>query len=854
MLKRVLSVIICIVMLVTTFAGCANSTARISFVNKKINKAQLVVAMNPIFAYDSENYSLAFNDVKNAIQSDSKGATLTSLSNSTNYSWAFRNGENWKHRGIYNLAKWNNGKGVYSNKINAYSFEEDGTISLLAYTTKVVDVKAYDGGTIPAYGVLLSASGGKQEAICYTVPETGDITIPSGTVTAVQSVDGIKTGFLAEDGTKRSGVIRIIVNGKEYYSDVLVNSAASENGSAVTELTYPAIENIPVTEGDYIFISVELNAELNKSEDISEPSDKSNSGNGYNNSGSKDKGDLNNSSKDDKEESKNISLIQDYESRFKIIYPEEASSETKKLVLAMQGDMEDRLEAAQTARSDSFDESKYEILIGNTNRKESSNVYDELVNYRPNHGADYIVRTVGSKLVISAASDYALGLAINYFMDNYCKDDKSVIPSNLNYVFRENKSTILLGSGNIASFTIRTEKYPSYMVVSAAKDLRTYILNKTGYIVPIVKGGTSNKNEILIGPNVEGLENLSDIQSFKTEFKNKTLRISVGSTTAANYAIQQLISQIDKGVKIEDGYSVSGKYTDKDYSLGNGYGLTWYDDFTGDYAKNGSKVNVKNWTTMGDTSNGPYYELSKVLDKIKNGIGGPWYTHKDDESIPEEYAMEGMQTRPGKEGENFFLRDDCLVEITRKSATGYEAVRLTTQNTMNFRYGVVESRFIAATNNGACSAFWLNLSANEIDVYENAGRDLFTPNLHVWKPSHIELNGSGAMPRLKITPAEGEHFYDTFHYMGFEWTENYFEFYLDGESICFVDISDSKYNGLRTPTAFKLANGVGTAKYSTGYNPGDYLGNDVNSFYEEQIWDFVRVYQKNEKKSVLRIK
>ena len=852
MIKRVLSVIICVVMIFTTFVGCSGNTAKINVGKNKINKAQLVVALNPIFAYDSDNYSLAFNDVKNAVQSDAKGATLTSLSNSTNYSWAFRNNDSWKYRGIYDLEKWNNGKGVYSKKINSYSFEEDGTISLLAYTTKVVDVKPYDGGTIPSYGVLISASGDKQEAICYTVPETGNITIPSGTITAVQSVDGIKTGFLAEDGTKRSGVIRIIVNSKEYWSGILVNSSASEDGSAVTELTYPDIEDIPVTEGDYIFISVELNAELNKSDDISGSSDganssnRSNKGSGKSNSG--------NSSSDDTEKVKDISFIEDYESRFKIIYPEGASSETQKLVLAMQGNMEKILEAAQISRSDVFDETKYEILIGNTNRKESSKVYDELINARPNHGADYIVRVVNNKVVIAAVSDYALELAVNYFMENYCKDDKSVIPADLNRVFREDKSTLFLGSDNIASFTIRTEKYPSYMVVSAAKELRTYILNKTGYIVSIVKGGAANKNEILIGPNVEGLENLSDIQSFKMEFTNNIFKISVGSTTAANYAIQQLIGQIDKGVKIENGYSMTGTYTDKDYSLGNGYGLTWYDDFTGDYAKNGNKINAKNWISSGDTSKGPYYELSKVLDKIANGIGGPWFTHADNEEIPEGYAMEGDQTRPGKEGENFFLRDDCLVEITRKSATGYEAVRLTTQNTMNFRYGIAESRFIAATNNGACSAFWLNLSANEIDVYENGGKDLFTPNLHVHKPTHIDLNASGGMPRLKITPPEGEHFYDTFHYMGFEWTEDYFEFYLDGESICFVDISDSKYNGLRTPTAFKLANGVGTAKYSTGYNPGDFLGENVNSFYEEQIWDFVRLYQKNEKKSVLRIK
>ena len=852
MRKRVLALIICIVMLVTSFAGCGNNVAKVDLVDKKIDKAQLVVALNPIFAYDNDDYSLAFNDVKNAVQSDSKEATLTSLTNSTNYSWAFRNSDSWKYRGIYNLANWNNGKGAVSDKINAYSFDEDGTISLLAYNTNVVDVKAYDGGTVPSYGLLLSASGKKEEAICYTVPKTGNISIPSGTVTAVESVDGIKTGFLAEDGTKRSGVVKITINSKEYWSDILVNSSASKDGTAVTELTYPAIENIPVEEGDYIFISVQLNAELNKSEDISSPSDTT------------DKDD-----KDDKEEDKNnsqkppvvekeeityLSLIHDFDSRFKIIYAADAGIETRKLVTTMREDLEKCLDTEQIARGDDFDPMEYEILVGETNREESKKVYKELREARSNHAGDFIVRMVGNKVVIAAVTDYAMQLAVDYFMTNYCKDDKSSIPSNLNKVFKEDKATVMLGSTNIASFTIKTEKYPSYMVVSAAKDFRDYILEKTGYLVSIVKGGAAKKNEILIGPNIDGLENLTNIQDYKTELKNNQLKISVGSTTAANYAIQQLMAQIEKGTKINDGYSASGTYTDKDYSLGNGYALTWYDDFTGDFEKNGDRVSNKNWTTMGDTSNGPFYELSKVTDKIANNIGGPWYTHADDPKIPENYAMEGYQTRPGKEGENYFLRDDCLVEVTKKSATGYDAVRLTTQNTMNFRYGVVESRFIASTNNGACSALWFNLNANEIDVYENYGRDMFVPNLHIHKPTHIDMNATGDMPYLVITPPEGEHFYDTFHYMGFEWTDKYFEFYLDGEPICFVDISDSKFDGLRTPTAFKLANGVGTGTYGLGYQPGDFLGNDVNSFYEEQVWDFVRVYQKNEKKSVLRIK
>lgn len=851
MVKRVFSVFVCIVLIFMTFAGCKKGlTISVDSPKKDINKAQLVVALNPIFAYDNDDYSLAFNDVKNAAQSDSQAATLTSLTNSTDYSWAYRSDGNWKYRGIYNLTNWNNGKGAVSKKINAYSFEDDGTISLVAYNTKVVDVKAYSDGTIPSYGVLISASGNQEEAVCYTIPKTGNISIPSGTVTAVESVDGIKTGFLAEDGTKRTGVVKIIVNSKEYWSDILVNSTASKDGIAVTELTYPDINNIPVTEGDIIFISVQLDAELNNPVDITKPSEKPDkpSSSQSNNSSS------DNASSEDTSttEKKGLSIIYDYESRFKIIYSADSGIETSKLITNMRAEMEKRLQAAQLAQDDTADEVEYEILVGNTSRKESKAVYKELIAARPNHAGDYIVRTVGNKVVIAATSDYSLELAINYFMENYCKNDLSVVPGDLNYIFRENKTAILLGSTNIASFTLRTEKYPSIMVVSAAKDLREYILKKTGYLVSIKKGGTAKNNEILIGPNVDGLKSLTDIKNYKIDFNKNILKINVGSTTAANFAIQKLMEQLDKGAKIVDGYSQSGSYSDKEYSLGNDYALTWYDDFTGDFT-NGDKLNLKNWHTTTDNLKGPFYKLEDVLSKIQNNIGGPWYTHEQDEEIPEGYAMEGFFTKPNKEGENYFLRDDCLVEVARKSATGYEGVRLSTERTMNFRYGIVESRFIAATKNGAASAFWLALGGNEIDVYENSGYDHLVPNLHIWKPTHIDMRNQGYMDKITILPAEGEHFYDTFHYMGFEWTENYFEFYLDGEPICFVDISDSKFDALRTPTAFRLANGVGFDMY-TPTPPGYYLGDDVDSFYEEQIWDFVRVYQKNDKKSVLRVK
>lgn len=847
--KRIISMLLCAVMLITVFAGCGGQGDTPGSAEKDINKAQLVVAVNPIFAYSEEDYVIAFNDIKNAIQSDSEAATLTSMHNSTSWNWVYREGENWKQRGIYNLARWSNGRGAACKTLNAYSFDDDGTISLLGYTTGVADVVPYEGGTIPSYGVLLSASGNEEEALCYTVSKSGNITIPSGTVTAVESIDGVKTGFLAEDGTERSAVVRIIINSREYWSGELVNSAASEDGAAVTEITYPEISNIPVSEGDIIFISVELNAQLNKTDDVSKPDDTFESDDYYNLNSST--GSSGSSAPDDTKpaESGEITLLADFESRFRIIYPRETGAETLKIISAMRLNMEEILDAEQISRNDGYDETEYEILIGKTNRSESTQVYNELINARPNHAADYIVRMVGTKIVIAATTDYALQLAVDYFMDNYCKNDKSTVPSNLNYVVRENKSAIMLGGNNIASFTIRTEKYPSYMVVTAAKDLQEYIMKQTGYNMEIGKDTASSKYEILIGPNTRGLTGLSDIYGYEITLDGNTLKFNVGSTTAANEAVQVFLNDLKSNGNFKDGYKKSGKYSESAYSLSGGYGLVWYDDFTGDF-KNGDLVDKTKWSSMSDTTNGPWYKLSEVQDKIDRGIGGPWIT----EGVDEGYVMEGMQTRPGIEGENYFLRDDCLVEVTKKSDTGYDAVRLYTGSTMNYRYGMTEARMIMATNNGACSALWASLSGNEIDVYENFGKDSFVANIHTWSPEHIDHNASGDMDHIVVEPAEGEHFYDTFHYIGYEWTDSYMAFYLDGEIFCFVDISDEKFVQFRKLIALKLANGVGTGTYSLDYNPGDYLGDNVDDFYEEQIIDFVRIYQKNDKKSVMRIK
>ena len=110
------------------------------------------------------------------------------------------------------------------------------------------------------------------------------------------------------------------------------------------------------------------------------------------------------------------------------------------------------------------------------------------------------------------------------------------------------------------------------------------------------------------------------------------------------------------------------------------------------------------------------------------------------------------------------------------------------------------------------------------------------------------------MENLEVTPKDGAHFYDTFHYIGYEWTDTYIAFYLDGDITQIVDITDSTFDCLRETTALRLANGVGTLKYSTGNNPGNEMGNNVANFCEEQIIDYVRIYQKQDSLSKIELK
>ncbi len=584
-----------------------------------------------------------------------------------------------------------------------------------------------------------------------------------------------------------------------------------------------------------------------------------------------------------------IRLVQDGEAAFLIVRPNSASNDQIELATYLRSEMDERLGVTHALKNDSVkkDKGDYEILLGRCNRPESDKVYKELCG-RKNNAADFIIRMVGKKLVIMAENDNALETAVDYFLSHYCKNSASFISSELNAVNRPSFKAMSIAGTDIGQFTICIEKYPSYIVKLAAEELQEFIAEETGYRLKLVQRPSTaavSAHEIQIGPQngsvkatFDGSGRLSgyagdgllkiDYNAYQTKISGGKLSVNGGSTYAVDGGVQTLMGALQKTRNLPATYTNSGKYSKGAYELtGEQYALTYEDNF--------------DYTTEAQ-------------------VRSHWYISKDTTE-----SFDGSpQIRNGEYGNDYYCKNGMLYEITRKNAlgAGYNAVRLTTQDKMNFKYGYLEVRMVMATRNGACSAVWMagdKLGQNymeEIDINENFAIDGYWPNLHCWPDPSTEVGQAGHLVFLKerenegpaVKPKSGEHFYDTFHYLGMDWTSTYIDFMLDGDVTRHVGTSKSEMQTLATnsifyakagrpdpklyvntfnqPTVLKLANGVSTRVTiqpngsRVGYgikNPDEYLaeqGKTVADFYEVQLVDYVRIFQKRSNNSTMSIK
>ena len=890
MTKRLIALIGALVLLLTFFTACGNNGTQQTDKPKQENVPQLTVAMNPVLVLDGTTTVIPYNDMNKSMAADSQNSNLTAIAASA-WGWVHSDNGEWTRRAVYDFGRWQNGAGAQAKGAFAYSYNDTASISLGVYNSNSLELVTYQDEPIPTTGVLLSAVAGEEEALYYTVSQDGTLTMPTGTVTAIEQVAGVKTGFLAEDGTARSASMRILVNGKQMFSGTLANSTAAEDGVAVTQLTYPQLEDIEVKAGDMVFIALKLDAQANTDEDVTAPTVDENdnwkvvrkSTTVYKeNSGEKNESDV--TSADG-----SIPMILDYQFTFTVLREDkyvEMASEFVKTVM--------KRTAAEVFVGRADKEDKYEIIIGEfAGRPESTKIYNEIKSARVDNADDWVVRLVGTKVYVIGATDQALQKALNHFQETFIKDDKGSIPAKYNYYNKPDHVKFTVAGQNVAAYTIRTEHYPSLVVQRAAEEIQQAVLENCGYLLPIkpmnYNGTDAGNNEFRVGPmngackveriydtrfnsgnwenfytrfDTDGLLQTED-GYYETKWSGNNLIMQGGSPYAISVATAKMVAELVKNKAIDSSYTNTGVYVSGydykmmagyetvSYEMADGFGFIYGDDF--DYE-------------------GTDEEKDKAVRK-------KWVVSRDSSDSTKQDGDDQMyQYRPGVYGDNWWVAADTagnnyLFEVTKKrvqqyegSDHGWDSGRLVSSGFWGFRYGIWETRIVMGTRNGACSAVWGTTSNpyssngpwHEIDVYENYGRDVFVPCLHYSEGTSYLGNYHFQAPYYQeacwLEPNEGEHFYDTFHHVTVDWSYDYLNIYFDGECVSAMPMfnnEDFKY--FRNGCDVKLANGIGTRGYCWTH-PNDYTGQkrsynvyywmeDVTKFFEVQLVDYTNIYQ-----------
>ena len=146
-----------------------------------------------------------------------------------------------------------------------------------------------------------------------------------------------------------------------------------------------------------------------------------------------------------------------------------------------------------------FSEGQYEILVGETNRKESAEVFTDVKKCD-----DYEVRMSGDKLVIVGYNEAQLAVAIRSVIDEI-----NAIPEDADYFFDESMQISFKGTYAIGEILIGETDISKYTVVykhgDVCKALATMmadkILEKTGYSLNVVddENASDEGKKILIG-------------------------------------------------------------------------------------------------------------------------------------------------------------------------------------------------------------------------------------------------------------------------------------------------------------------------------------------------------------------
>ncbi len=531
-------------------------------------------------------------------------------------------------------------------------------------------------------------------------------------------------------------------------------------------------------------------------------------------------------------------------SNYKIVRPDEneAMFEISSNVFKT---MKDKLQLAIQNTADTSDGTdQYEILIGGTNRPESKFAYDYLVENVGGRFDDYIVCSVGKKIVINGLSDSAIANAAKYFLDNFISGH--TVEGGIKYIHKTEGSftDITVNGTNISKFTMVRPRFNlSYLAQLEMEKIYEYVKQTTGFEVEIVDDHLLKEGdfEIVVGnANRKDVKvfDKNDTDSYSVVITDKKVYLNGGSTYATAMAVSEFLEMLKDG-KAENVDTVSnGSYASVigKYDAATYYAPTWLEDFKA------TELDTTKWMHVS-------------------------------------WSADGQNGKKSRRSESTYTFDGEYFTITPyQTETEYHGGMIRTHRDMAYIYGYVEESAKIPTAKGFWTALWTGGSTdfglygdeqaakeqifgNEIDINENFGGNSFAANCHSWPTKlgeqmgykHTSCDGNEFSNDKKYYPDKDVDLHDDFHTYGLMWTPEYMSFTCDGRVFFTYDTTATEQDILtfnqKMYLTLSMAVGLKSGATSIGLATEDDWANKSTL-----VVDYVHLYQLQDGKSVLDLR
>ena len=373
-----------------------------------------------------------------------------------------------------------------------------------------------------------------------------------------------------------------------------------------------------------------------------------------------------------------------------------------------------------------------------------------------------------------------------------------------------------------AGYTIVVPAAAEREVLQAAERLKAFYAQKYQVDLPIVKDSQKETDkEILIGKTNRSQSNKSlDDNVYAVSVKGKKLVFDLGHYVAAHRAITQFIANSTATGNImpyQKTFDFGTKMLEK-------YVYVWGDEFDSD------SLDDLKWHF--GTDMGPRPDLVLMNDE------NPDYV-----KVADGYLQ--MSAR----------RYFSPVEPMVRYAT---AQTVSTQETMNYKYGYLVMRAKLPYKQGAWPSFWMKSTGKlaprkttdyfaEVDILEVfSSVHTLSPNLHKWYANGTHTQYPGG----KKESYRFENYYnlnEEYHLYGFEWTPEKMTMSIDGVDYMTFDLSydfdeGGNMDGFHDCMYFMMSNHLFTEHGAYIPNP-EAIANDYTKFPIEYCVDWVRLYQ-----------